>query len=304
MEPWVRFQGVPPVPVQHSATGPRGPQPDHPDSRTFGALFRVERPQNHGGRQSRSVVLPAPRLVGLFGLPHQGRVGASVPEVGRGGTRDRWAAVHRQGLTNLCGNLPRYVSAGRRVARDPPCGRPRRCVQFGHEQETGTLINATGQPQSLLLLGGTSDIALAIAGKYLAVGGLRVVLAARPSEQRDTAAARLRGAGGELHTVDFDATDTDTHREVIDKAFATGDIDVTVVAFAVQGDDEQAWQDHAAAVELARVNYTGALSVGVVLAQHLKTQGHGAIAVLSSVAGERVRRSNFVYGSSKAGTDG
>ena len=166
------------------------------------------------------------------------------------------------------------------------------------------MINATGQPQSLLLLGGTSDIALAIAEKYLAVGELRVVLAARPSEQRDTAAARLRGAGAELHTVDFDARDTDTHPEVIDKAFATGDIDVTVVAFGVQGDDEQAWQDHAAAVELARVNYTGALSVGVVLAQHLKTQGHGAIAVLSSVAGERVRRSNFVYGSSKAGTDG
>src|SRR5699024_489104 len=71
-----------------------------------------------------------------------------------------------------------------------------------------------------------------------------------------------------------------------------------------QGDDEQAWQDHAAAVELARVNYTGAVSVGVALARRLKTQGHGAIAVLSSVTGERVRRSNFVYGSSKAGTDG
>lgn len=166
------------------------------------------------------------------------------------------------------------------------------------------MINATGRPQSLLLLGGASDIALAIAEKYLAAGPLRVVLAARPSERSEAAAQRLRRAGGEVSTVDFDATDTDSHPAVIDAAFADGDIDVTVVAFGVQGDDEQAWQDHGTAVELANVNYTGAVSVGVALAAKLKQQGHGAVAVLSSVAGERVRRSNFVYGSSKAGTDG
>src|SRR5699024_7707144 len=202
--------------------GPRGPPPDHRHSRTFGALLRAERSQDHGVRQPGPIVLPAPRLADLFGLPHQERIGTSLPGVGRAGTRDRWATVHREGLANLGSNLPRDVSSGRRVARDPPCGRSRRCVRFGHEQETGTLINATGRPQSLLLLGGTSDIALAIAAKYLALGELRVVLAARPSEQRDAAAERLRGAGAELHTVDFDARDTDTHPEVIDKAFATG----------------------------------------------------------------------------------
>lgn len=166
------------------------------------------------------------------------------------------------------------------------------------------MIDATGQPQSLLLLGGTSDIGIAIAEKYLAVAPLRVVLAARPSERLDATAQRLRHAGANVSTVEFDAKDTGSHPTVIDTAFADGDIDVTVVAFGVQGDDEQAWQDHAAAVELASVNYTGAVSVGVALAAKLKQQGHGAIAALSSVAGERVRRGNFVYGSSKAGMDG
>ena len=166
------------------------------------------------------------------------------------------------------------------------------------------MISATGRPQSLLLLGGASDIGLAIAEKYLSEGPLRVVLAARPSERLDAAADRLRKAGGEVATLDFDAKDTASHPAVIDKAFGAGDIDVTVVAFGVQGDDEQAWQDHAKAVELAQVNYTGAVSVGVALSEKLKKQGHGSIAVLSSVAGERVRRMNFVYGSTKAGTDG
>ena len=58
------------------------------------------------------------------------------------------------------------------------------------------------------------------------------------------------------------------------------------------------------AVELAEVNYVGAVSCGVALAEVMREQGHGVIVALSSVAGERVRRSNFVYGSTKAGMDG
>ena len=166
------------------------------------------------------------------------------------------------------------------------------------------MIDAVGNPQSLLLLGGTSDIALAIAEKYLSARPLRVVLAARPSARRDQAVERLTTAGAEVTSIDFDATDLDSHPAVIDKAFADGDIDVTVVAFGVLGDAEQAWQDHRAAVQLATVNYTAAVSVGVPLADRLRKQGHGKVIALSSVAGERVRRSNFVYGSTKAGFDG
>ncbi len=166
------------------------------------------------------------------------------------------------------------------------------------------MIDAVGNPQSLLLLGGTSDIALAIAEKYLAERPLRVVLAARPSPRLDAAAQRLKDKGAEVATVDFDAKDMASHPAVLDKAFETGDIDVAVVAFGLLGDPEELWQDHAKAVEAATVNYTAAVSVGVALSEKLKKQGHGKIIALSSVAGERVRRSNFVYGSTKAGFDG
>jgi decaprenylphospho-beta-D-erythro-pentofuranosid-2-ulose 2-reductase len=69
------------------------------------------------------------------------------------------------------------------------------------------------------------------------------------------------------------------------------------------GDQEKAWTDHATAVELAQVNYVGAVSVGVLLAKTLQRQGHGALVALSSAAAERPRRSNFGYGSTKAGLD-
>lgn len=166
------------------------------------------------------------------------------------------------------------------------------------------MIDAVGNPQSLLLLGGTSDIALAVAARYAAARPLRIVLAARPSPRRERAAERLRGAGATVSTVEFEARDFDAHPALLDKVFADGDIDVTVVAFGLLGDAEQAWQHHATAVELAEVNYTAAVSVGVALAERLRRQGHGAVVALSSVAGERVRRANFVYGSTKAGMDG
>jgi len=165
------------------------------------------------------------------------------------------------------------------------------------------VIDAVGNPQSLLLLGGTSEIALATAARYAARRPLRVVLAARPSARLDKAAERLDRLGAMVTTLPFDAADTASHPATIEKAFADGDIDLTLVAFGLLGDQEKAWTDHAAAVELAQVNYTGAVSVGVLLAQALQRQGHGTLAVLSSVAAERPRRSNFCYGSTKAGMD-
>jgi decaprenylphospho-beta-D-erythro-pentofuranosid-2-ulose 2-reductase len=164
------------------------------------------------------------------------------------------------------------------------------------------MLNALGVPQSVLLLGGTSEIALAVARRWSATKP-RVVLAARAGARRDEAAAALEAEGFPVRVLDFDAEDTATHTEVIRSAAAQGDIDVAVVAVGVLGDEEEAWQDHDAAVRLARVNFTGAVSVGVLLAGLLRRQGHGVVVALSSVAGERVRRKNFVYGSTKAGMD-
>src|SRR4051794_14339132 len=166
------------------------------------------------------------------------------------------------------------------------------------------MIDALGSPQSVLLLGGGSDIAVATALRWAQRPGLRVVVAARPSASRDAAIRRLADDGAAVSTLDFDARDTASHETVVKAAGAEADIDVAIVAFGVLGDPERAWQDVDAAVELAQVNYVGAVSCGVALAQQLRGQGHGTIVALSSVAGERVRRSNFVYGSTKAGLDG
>ncbi|WKD56657.1 Acetoacetyl-CoA reductase [Corynebacterium capitovis DSM 44611] len=169
------------------------------------------------------------------------------------------------------------------------------------------MLNAVGQAQHILLLGGTSEIGLAIVDELARRGGKpTVTLAARQDSPRLDAAvdAVTRAGAGEVRTIDFQATDFASHPETIRQAFEGGDVDVAIVAFGTLGDQEQLWQDQAAAVSSVQVNYTAFVSVGVLLGQAMKAQGHGSIIALSSVAGQKVRRSNFVYGSAKAGVDG
>lgn len=168
------------------------------------------------------------------------------------------------------------------------------------------MLNAVGQAQNILLLGGTSEIGLAIVKEFLTKGPAKVILAARTSSPRiEAAVAEVEAAGASaVEVIDFDATDFSSHRETIDLAFADGDVDVSIVAFGTLGDQEALWQDQNLAVESAETNFTAPVSVGVLLAEKLKLQGHGTIIALSSVAGQRVRRSNFVYGAAKAGMDG
>ena len=168
------------------------------------------------------------------------------------------------------------------------------------------VLDATGNPQTILLLGGTSEIGLAICERYLRNAAARVVLACLPGDPgRDAAAAQLTDAGAKsVRVIDFDALDTASHPAMIDSAFSDGDIDVAVVAFGMDADAEELWHNQAKAVQVAEINYTAAVSVGVLLANKMSNQGFGQIIVMSSVAGERVRRTNFVYGSTKAGLDG
>lgn len=166
--------------------------------------------------------------------------------------------------------------------------------------------NAVGDVQTVLVLGGGSDIGFAVATRLVQQGAHTVVLAGRRPESYAAGEQMLRKAGAtSVHRVAFDADDTDSHPQVLrDVVARVGDLDVSVVAFGVLGDQSSDEHDPAAAVAVARTNYLGAVSAMTVLGQLLRTQGHGALVVLSSVAGERVRRSNFVYGSTKAGLDG
>lgn len=168
------------------------------------------------------------------------------------------------------------------------------------------VFDATGNPQSILLLGGTSEIGLAICARYLRNASAGVVLACLPGDPgRDDAVAAMEAAGAKsVRIVDFDALDTASHPAMIDTAFSGGDIDVAIVAFGMDADAEELWHNQAKAVQVAQINYTAAVSVGVLLAGKMGAQGFGQIIAMSSVAGERVRRTNFVYGSTKAGLDG
>ncbi len=165
--------------------------------------------------------------------------------------------------------------------------------------------DAIGNVQRVVVLGGTSDIALATVVKLTeARRGVQVTLAARPSERRAAAAAALEARGMQVTEMDFEATDRTSYERAIASVFATGgDVDVVMLAFGLLGDQERAWQDVDAALALVQVNYTAAVGCGVLVAARLRAQGHGAIIAMSSVAGERPRRSNFVYGSTKAGMD-
>jgi decaprenylphospho-beta-D-erythro-pentofuranosid-2-ulose 2-reductase len=168
------------------------------------------------------------------------------------------------------------------------------------------VLDAVGNPQAILLLGGTSEIGLAICERYLQNAHARILLAAMPDDPgRDDAVAQMKAAGARsVELIDFEATHTDSHPKMIDQAFASGDVDVAIVAFGVLGDAEELWQNQRKAVQAAEINYTAAVSVGVLLGEKMRSQGFGQIIAMSSAAGERVRRSNFVYGSTKAGLDG
>jgi decaprenylphospho-beta-D-erythro-pentofuranosid-2-ulose 2-reductase len=167
--------------------------------------------------------------------------------------------------------------------------------------------DALGAVQSVLVLGGASDIGTAIAARLAAPRHATVVLAGRNDGAMRTSAAAVQSAGAaRVETLPFDADDTDSHDDVLRAAakLAGDDLDVIVLAFGVLGDQEADEAGGDGAVRLARTNYVGTVSTGLAASRLLRSQGHGTLVVLSSVAGLRVRRANFIYGSSKAGVDG
>jgi decaprenylphospho-beta-D-erythro-pentofuranosid-2-ulose 2-reductase len=165
--------------------------------------------------------------------------------------------------------------------------------------------DALGSVQSALLLGGTSELALATAGRLVAGRTRTVVLGVRDVAAGEAAAAGLRAAGAAtVDVVPFDALDTAAHDRLVADVFDRhGDIDLALVAFGVLGDQEQGERDAVAARHVVETNFVGAVSVMVPLLGRMRGQGHGTVVVLSSVAAERPRRANFIYAASKAGLD-
>ena len=155
--------------------------------------------------------------------------------------------------------------------------------------------DALGSVQSVALFGGTSEIGLDIVRALAADRARTVVLAAR-----DTGRAAAAHPGADV--VELDLARTEAHAAAVERVFARPEgIDVAIVAAGLLG--RQGDEQLAGAAELHAVNGAGTVSVLALCAEAMRRQGRGTIVLLSSVAADRPRPSNFAYGSSKAAAD-
>lgn len=162
------------------------------------------------------------------------------------------------------------------------------------------MLDNLGRPARVLLLGGTSEIGLAIVSALDAPGDTEVVLAGRDE-------ARLAAAGKELPysvtSVAFDALALEKHKDVIDEIFAVGPVDLVVAATGILTPQSQVDRDPILAARMIDVNFTSHVTTLIEVAAQLRAQRRGAIVVLSSIAAVRPRKANYVYGAAKAGLD-
>lgn len=159
---------------------------------------------------------------------------------------------------------------------------------------------------TILVLGGRSEIGLAVARRLVARGADRVVLAARRSNDLQAQETSLRESGATtVARVEFDADDVDGHRALLDQVIAEhGPLDDVILSFGILGDQQRAEHDAEHALAVLHTDYVAHVSILTHLAEILRAQARGRLVVFSSVAGVRVRRANYVYGSAKAGLDG
>jgi decaprenylphospho-beta-D-erythro-pentofuranosid-2-ulose 2-reductase len=157
----------------------------------------------------------------------------------------------------------------------------------------------------VLVVGGSSDIGLAIALRLAADGKVAAHLLGRDRARLDEAVGRLRAAGCDPVEVGLvEAGDLETHAEAVGRAFAeSGGFEIVVLAVGTLGHGQGLDADPADLTRVLGVNFLGAGSLLIHCLRALREQGSGTLVVLSSVAAERPRRSNAVYGAAKAGLD-
>lgn len=135
--------------------------------------------------------------------------------------------------------------------------------------------------------------------------GNTVVLAARPGSLEDQRARCLAAGAQAVHTITFDADDAANHRRIVEQIEAKhGPIDIAVLTFGILGDQAMAEADETEVVRILHTDFVAQASLLTVLAERMRHRSRGTLVAFSSVAGRRVRRANYVYGSAKAGLDG
>lgn len=153
---------------------------------------------------------------------------------------------------------------------------------------------------NILVLGGNSDIAHAIARIFARNENADITLASRTMESLEKRVEDLRVRyGTSARGIHFDAVDFNTHRQFYDKLDPKPDI--VIVAFGKMHDQMDVQTDFTKAMETIDTNYMGAVSILEIVAADFERRGHGTIVGISSAAGERGRKSNYLYGSAKAG---
>lgn len=156
-------------------------------------------------------------------------------------------------------------------------------------------------PRRILIVGATSAIAAEVARAY-AERGASLILAGRKPERLAAVADDLavRGAAG-VETAVLDLLATESHAAVVERAFAPGRLDVAVIAHGTLPDQTRCQESVAETVRALEVNFTSSVALLTLLANRFEAQGSGVIAVITSVAGDRGRQSNYVYGAAKGG---
>jgi decaprenylphospho-beta-D-erythro-pentofuranosid-2-ulose 2-reductase len=158
-----------------------------------------------------------------------------------------------------------------------------------------------GRPGRVLLLGGTSEIGLAILGALRAPGDTEVLLAGRDEQ-------RLAAAGKELPyrctPLIFDALGApESHVQTVAGAFGDGPVDLVIAATGVLTPQQAVDRDPVLGGQMITVNFTSHVTTVLAAAGRMREQGSGTIVVLSSIAAIRPRKANYVYGAAKAGLD-
>jgi decaprenylphospho-beta-D-erythro-pentofuranosid-2-ulose 2-reductase len=165
--------------------------------------------------------------------------------------------------------------------------------------------NSLGSVQTVLVLGGDSDIAYATLAELIRYRTRTIILAGRTVTRLEERSKDLTELGAaRVEVVEFDGDDLTSHHKFVEDVFSRGiDIDLVFLAYGKLGNQMSDERDREAALSVITTNFVGPVSVLLPIADRLRSQGHGTIAVMSTVAAERPRRSNFIYGASKAGID-
>lgn len=153
--------------------------------------------------------------------------------------------------------------------------------------------------KSVLILGAGSDIAVACARKF-ASEKYNILLAGRNKERFEPLRSDLIIRNGiEAAEYEFDAADFGSHTQFYSSL--KNKPDVTICVFGYLGDQAAAQSDWEACEKTINTNYTGAVSILNIIANDYEQKKNGTIIGISSVAGDRGRQSNYIYGSAKAG---